>query len=332
MIRPNIASRRRKVDKVGSKSDRRTTVGKVGSDGRSDKRAKGDERAKVGSGGIPRIIHQTCKDKLNVPLKWREYQASWIKNHPSSSWAYALWDDVDNDRFVREHYPEFYQLYLDLPYPINRVDLVRYLYLHRFGGFYVDMDCQNLKPLDDLCCMADTDIIVGERLICGTTQVECAFMGSVAGHPFWLRVAEEIRERFYRPTIAKRLLSVVRSIYVLLTTGPLMLHETIQTCRRNCKRFKARVRIFPQDYFFVDPSTPAHEIPPVAYLIHYSDNSWVECFSGFPEYVWAYQHKTPAGRIALLAQVITIFILAIIVISWFLRNICRHISRLTTIL
>ena len=45
------------------------------------------------------------------------------------------------DELVKFHYPQYEELYYNVKYPIMKVDIVRFLILHRYGGIYIDMDC-----------------------------------------------------------------------------------------------------------------------------------------------------------------------------------------------
>lgn len=59
-------------------------------------------------------------------------------HHPDHT--HVLWNAADNDRLVREHYSDLFHAYQRLPLLTNKLDMVRLLYLHRYGGLYVDMD------------------------------------------------------------------------------------------------------------------------------------------------------------------------------------------------
>ena len=96
---------------------------------------------------IPKIIHQSWKDS-NIPCKWKRYQDSWKALHPS--YHYMLHTDEDNLRLVTEFYPEFLELYNAYKYPVQRADLVRYMYMHHYGGVYADLDLECLRPIDHL--------------------------------------------------------------------------------------------------------------------------------------------------------------------------------------
>ena len=140
---------------------------------------------------IPRIIHQSWKVE-QVPDRWLAFQQSWRRNHPD--YEYRFWTDDANRGFVAQFFPEFLAVYDGYRHPVSRADLARYLVVCHFGGIYADLDCESLKPLDDL--------LVGHELVFGLepashvkkpavasrgfTRVVCnALFASVPRHPFW---------------------------------------------------------------------------------------------------------------------------------------------------
>ncbi len=72
---------------------------------------------------IPRIIHQTWKDR-DVPARFLDAQRSWREAHPD--WEYRFWTDEDLAALVRECAPELVPLYEAYPEAIQRVDAARY--------------------------------------------------------------------------------------------------------------------------------------------------------------------------------------------------------------
>jgi mannosyltransferase OCH1-like enzyme len=96
---------------------------------------------------IPHILHQTWKT-ARVPEPFDKFQASWQALHPG--FQYRLWTDADNAQFVRDHYPAWVALYRSFEREIFRADMARCLYLHHFGGVYVDLDIEPLRPLTSL--------------------------------------------------------------------------------------------------------------------------------------------------------------------------------------
>lgn len=97
------------------------------------------------------IIHQTWKTR-HIP-KERQKDVDSVKQHfGSDTYKYILWTDEDNQKFVKTYYPEFLKLYNDKNLlPINRVDIVRLLYLHQYGGIYIDLDYSINENIYDYC-------------------------------------------------------------------------------------------------------------------------------------------------------------------------------------
>ena len=91
---------------------------------------------------IPRIVHQTYKS-TDLPPNFKSWRDECITQNPG--WEFKIWTDDDNLHLVEEHYPQLLDLYLGYDIKIKRIDMVRFLYLHKFGGVYMDMDMTCLK-------------------------------------------------------------------------------------------------------------------------------------------------------------------------------------------
>lgn len=147
----------------------------------------------------PKLIHQTWKTP-DVPEHLAPYQESWRRHHPG--WEYRLWTDEDNDRLVRDRYPHLAAFYQRLPYPILKVEFIKLLYLDSFGGLYVDLDFEALRPLDDV--LEDNRIIMGREIgglggiMRGREYIMNALIWSPPGHPFWKEVLAEAVARYRR--------------------------------------------------------------------------------------------------------------------------------------
>lgn len=186
---------------------------------------------------IPKVLHQTWKDS-QVPPAFSDYVASWKANHPD--WEYRLWTDVDNRRFIAEHYSWFLDWYDAYPRPIQRADAARYFILHKYGGLYVDLDFLSRKPITPL--LRGRQCVLGveppqhcrqfgvEKLVCN------ALMASVSGHPFFDAVIHQLPEFVDRVECAQPVLS---------STGPLMLTRVYE-------KFPAKgtMDVLPSQYFY----------------------------------------------------------------------------------
>lgn len=135
---------------------------------------------------IPKIIHQTWKDD-RLPDAFKRYSWSWRNMLPD--WEYRLWTDEMNREFVRSYYPEFLKRYDAYPKNIQRADAIRYLLLQTYGGLYVDLDFECLKP-EFVSLLEDADFVAGKEPYVhskrfGREYIICnALMASVPNHPF----------------------------------------------------------------------------------------------------------------------------------------------------
>src|SRR5271166_815823 len=140
---------------------------------------------------IPRIIHQSWRVE-QVPERWLGFQRSWRKNHPD--YEYRFWTDDVNRAFVARVFPDFLPVYDGYRHPVSRADLARYLVVCHYGGVYVDLDCESLRPVDDL--LSGRELVFGLEpqshvekpavMSRGLKRIVCnAIFASVPRHPFW---------------------------------------------------------------------------------------------------------------------------------------------------
>ena len=187
--------------------------------------------------GIPRIIHQTWKTR-EVPARFKQYAESWQQSHPE--FEYRLWSDEDNRALVRDHYPWFLSTYDGYRETIQRVDSARVLILHRFGGLYVDLDFESLKPMDGLIDeMNAAHLAAGggaskghglafiglephqHSFTQGTSPIVCnAMMASTKGAPLWRHV---IRQYMWNAE------NMPKTAHTLELTGPAAVTEVLLT-------------------------------------------------------------------------------------------------------
>ena len=168
---------------------------------------------------IPKIIHQIWSDlKQPIPDIFKEFSQTWKDNHPD--WRYEFWDETRMCLFVQEHYPQYWNVYINFPYDVQRWDAIRFLFLCQMGGMYVDFDSECLEPIDTLlkghtCCMglepAEQAILFNRPRIIGN-----ALMATVPGHPFFKMI---INELFKKTTMYP---AGNKARFVIETTGPLM--------------------------------------------------------------------------------------------------------------
>ncbi|MFF3356491.1 glycosyltransferase [Streptomyces sp. NPDC002917] len=255
---------------------------------------------------IPALIHQTWKD-TDVPPEWQKWADSWRIHHPG--WGYRLWTDADNRAFLQEHYPWFLPVYDGYPEAIMRADAIRYFLLDHFGGLYVDLDFECLKPVTEI--LGGHDLVLGcepdahTRLLLARRRgfdriVGNAFIASRPGHPFWAHVH-------------RRLVATHKLPSTLDVTGPFFLTRAIDSAPE------------PESITVLDPEVLYPEVSPYAtemfgpqeadydraYAVHHWSDSWAYNTSGTPRTsagkrfpFWASQELQPVadGLISLDAQ------------------------------
>jgi hypothetical protein len=104
--------------------------------------------------------------------RYGTYIDQWINHHPGC--LHVFWSDYSNAQLVERHYPEASSFFFDLPTLIQQVDTIRLLYLHRFGGLYVDLDFEcraNIfDAVDGLGTQAINFVVESPYLIREVTQ------------------------------------------------------------------------------------------------------------------------------------------------------------------
>lgn len=94
---------------------------------------------------IPHIIHQTYRSE-NIPHYYARYAKTFVDLNPS--WEYYFWTDEAARKLIKDKYPHLLSLWDTYGDPINKADALRYVVLYEYGGIYVDLDFECLRPLD----------------------------------------------------------------------------------------------------------------------------------------------------------------------------------------
>ena len=165
----------------------------------------------------PAVLHQTWKVKelSEMDAATADGVRSWQVVNPNL--RQILYDDQDCAEFIRQHYPEYAGLYFDkLKRPVERADVFRYLVVHKYGGWYADIDTTARKPLSDL----SGDLVVAKEFEQpgGGYQVLQYFFGATPRHPFFVDVLLPMIEE--RVEQYDELRESNPDLWVLTCTGP----------------------------------------------------------------------------------------------------------------
>ncbi len=148
--------------------------------------ARSEPVAACASGVIPKLIFQTWKTRDELPSNYSRWSSTFSALNPG--YEHLIWDDADNRDFIAKKFPWFLSHYDAYPREIFRADIIRYFFLYEYGGMYVDMDTECLRPLNEL--KYSGDVILGRmgRDESFPHSIPNAIMASAPRQLFWLLV------------------------------------------------------------------------------------------------------------------------------------------------
>jgi mannosyltransferase OCH1-like enzyme len=125
---------------------------------------------------IPKIIHHVWLGPNEIPESEQKFIVSWKKLHPD--YYFMLWKDSNINKLnisngckqAMEKAGERYAC---------KADIVRYIAVHNFGGFYVDTDIECYNNIDNI--FSDDIEFIGLRPHSGN-WITNAFFGSIPKH------------------------------------------------------------------------------------------------------------------------------------------------------
>ena len=213
---------------------------------------------------IPRIIHQTWKTG-EIPERFQGWCATWRDRNPD--WDYRLWTDRDLLEFVAARYPAHLETFCGYRHGVQRADAARYMLLHRFGGFYADIDTQCQRSLEPLASEERIILCQEPEVHWGPTipyrglplLIFNGIMASPAGHPFWphlLTRMEDVREAS----------DVLDSTGPCLLTGSVLSYPARETIRIDDARLFNPTDVFGRSEY--DPDGPD------CYALHHWAGTW----------------------------------------------------------
>lgn len=226
---------------------------------------------------IPKIIHQIflsgAPPLSAMPSLWKTYSNQFKTMY--SNWSVVFWNGAKADGFVRAQYPDWTALMEHAPVAALRTDILRYMLLYNFGGWYFDMDCEPVRPVDELC--GHSVILPLEE---GTTiddadaRIGNAVLASEPGHWFWKKALAAI----WKNRVAIARLSSAEREQVIDLTGPRFLHRVF--CELSTEE-QALFTLPAQNYFHAPvphPMTRADAARikknPEIYALHHSHSTW----------------------------------------------------------
>lgn len=222
-----------------------------------------------------KIIHQiwfgTMPNKREAKKAYKKlilYRDSWIEKNPT--WHRHEWNKKECIEFVNSFYPEYKELLNGYRYEIQRCDVLRYLILHRYGGWYADMDYYCNKSVDEALYIYTNDIyfvqspnsVIGQE----SDHVSNSLMYSKAGHFFWKKLMLELENNKNPPYYYSKHLAV------MFTTGPGILNRVY-----NRYKYQYKLKSLPYKLFHpygINDAKLSLKMSPDVFAIHVGKGSW----------------------------------------------------------
>ena len=195
---------------------------------------------------IPHIIHQAWKSYL-VPKATVPWIKSWAESHPQ--WEYWFWTPDNVKAFLHRHYPHLLDVYVNLPFDVQRADAMRYIVLYHFGGLYADLDMECLKPVDFWsdrfsCVFSEEPHLHNLLYPDAKRNVLNSFLLCRPGHPLYKDLMTGVEELSHKAMV-NNFNDIIR------TTGPFFVQDRLQKylTAEDVQRKGNDVTIVHPDYF-----------------------------------------------------------------------------------
>lgn len=181
-----------------------------------------------------RIIHQVWfgtipnkKEAKKAYQKLKIYRDSWSIKNPT--WCRIEWNKSMCIQLIKTFYPEHTNMFNNYKYEIQRCDAIRYLILHRYGGWYADMDYYCNRPLDEAMIKYKNNIyfVQSPNSVFGQDDdhISNSLMYSEREHSYWRYVMLELEKNQKVPIYYSKHLEV------MFTTGPAILNRIYSKCK-----------------------------------------------------------------------------------------------------
>ena len=147
---------------------------------------------------IPRLVHMVYKS-TSVPEQYAVLVKKCQRLNPDHH--FIFWTDETARKFINDNYPKHLEMFLkDLKrHPLELSDAIRYFVLAHFGGIYLDMDVECMKPFTSSMkiyrCVLDKESEIQTRLLYNIPYyLMNSFMACQRNHPFFKQAIDRIAE------------------------------------------------------------------------------------------------------------------------------------------
>jgi len=213
---------------------------------------------------IPKKLHFIWFGKKEIPIHFNDFIIQWRQNY--KDYDIIIWNDemVERENLVPDELKKYY--FSDFPEAF-KADILRYIILNKYGGFYFDVDCQFLKKIPDH--FLNFKFLGG---IQSNGEVNIAFFASQMNNELLIETIE---------SIPKSINTAIHGNYytreaIYKITGPEFFNKICLKYFSNTDYF-----FFTKEYFYpyawweMDRRNENFNITsPISYVVHHWTKSW----------------------------------------------------------
>lgn len=130
-----------------------------------------------------------------------------------------VWQEQEIDDIIKKY--DFYEIYKNFTYPIQRVDFAKYLILYEKGGIYTDLD---LEPLKNCTPLLNNQIIFSKSPF---EPISNNCIGAEKNNPLFLNLMYYSIKQ-YKEKILNKIYQTWKARFVIQTTGPSMMSRFLK--------------------------------------------------------------------------------------------------------
>lgn len=262
---------------------------------------------------IPKIIHQIWMQGYENISTQNKKKIENTKNI-HSDWKYILWDEkkIENllDETINLKYKEKFNKFI---YMHQKIDFAKIMILNKYGGIYIDMDCDVIKNLDNLfeknnnydfiiSKMSDKIDGISNYLTCHKFN-NCYNNGIIISKPN-IEICEYLMENFY----SQCNLNQNKLLCIQNTTGPPIFNTLIDKYIAENKNNK--LLILP--YYYFEPCVGSKcDINSDTHIVHKHELTWL---SGWQKNMFEY--ITLNVNLTYLLIILTIIIIIFMILYY----------------
>ena len=144
---------------------------------------------------VPKLILQTCHDPTKVPTKVADNFKRFAPDYER-----RVYSENEAIQFLRRYFSfSVVHKFLDLRVGAHKADLLRYCLLYIYGGIYMDIKTELIKPIDNMF----QDGVITTAFTKGTRRVYQGVIGAPPKQLIFLELITLILERGDSPVYLK---------------------------------------------------------------------------------------------------------------------------------